>query len=355
MGLKYMNKYIEALRDLVNGKQPSVDISEMLYNHNCTYLLSKITSSNSYNYKLKIENILNKICIVERYETCAQLFNTFNQHNIPYAVIKGAVLSNSAYLNPFCRHSGDIDLLVNRNNIDKIKEILYNAGFIQGRVTENGIEPFSRKELLFQSAMSHQTAPFVKKTNNKLCPYVNVDINLDIMWGESGQSSDMDFVLEKTESAKINDIAFKKLSAEMEFISLCLHHYKDMNSIYLLYERGLKLSHFCDIYFYIKNCNINPNILYDYCSRLNVSEYIYYCLFYVNLIFEDSELERYLSLLHSEKAHYLIDKFGLNEKERQIWNIDFYERLFDIDIRDYLENSLTEELLNKIKTNQMFM
>lgn len=355
MGLKYMNEYIKAIRTLVKGEQPNINISEILYNHNCHYLLSKIDAKNEYINKLKIENILNKVCVVERYKMCAELFEKLTQNNIPYAVIKGAVLSNSAYINPFYRHSGDIDILVSRKNIDIIKKIMYDTGFSQGRVTENGIEPFSRKELLFQTSMSHQTAPFVKETNNKLCPYVNVDINLDILWGESGKTSDMQFVLEKTESTKVCDIAFKKLSAEMEFISLCLHHYKDMNSIYLLYERGLKLNHFCDIYFYIKNCNIKPEMLYDYCCKLNVSEYVYYCLFYTNLIFEDSDLEKYMTLLQYENAEALINKFGLTENERQTWNVDFYTRLFDIDIRDYLENSLDEELLNKIKINQMFM
>jgi hypothetical protein len=32
-----------------------------------------------------------------------------------------------------------------------------------------------------------------------------------------------------------------------------LHHYRDMNSIYLLYSRGLKLSLFSDIYFYLQS------------------------------------------------------------------------------------------------------
>ena len=48
MELKYMNKYIEAVRDLANEKQPSFDISEILYNHGCIYLLSKIKGKNKY-------------------------------------------------------------------------------------------------------------------------------------------------------------------------------------------------------------------------------------------------------------------------------------------------------------------
>lgn len=350
-----MNEYIKAIQMLANGEQPGTDIYDMLYSHNCSYLISKLSSNDKYTNKLKIENILNKVCIAERYKLCAELFNKLEECYIPYAVIKGAVLSAAAYKGPFIRHSGDIDLLVNRKNIDQIKKLLLDLGFIQGRVTENGIEPFSRRELLFQTSMSHQIAPFVKETNNKLYPYVNVDINLDILWGESKQNTDMDFVLEKTQDTTINDITFKKLCPEMELISLCLHHYKDMNSIYLLYERGLKLSHFCDIYFFVKNCNLNLETLYTYCRKLNVSEYVYYCLYYTNLIFENSELKEYMALLHSENADALIDKFGLNEEERQIWNIDFYTRLFDINMSNYLDNILSEESLNKIRVNQMFM
>ncbi len=350
-----MNENIKAIRTLANGEQPDIDIYDILYSHNCSYLISKISPKDKYTNKLKIENVLNKACIIERYKQCAELFNKFEECNIPYAVIKGAVLSVAAYNNPFIRHSGDIDLLVNRKNIDQIKKIMLELGFIQGRVTENGIEPFSRKELLFQTSMSHQIAPFVKNTNKKLCPYVNVDINLDILWGESEQNADMDFVLEKTQDTTINHITFKKLCPEMEFISLCLHHYKDMNSIYLLYERGLRLSHFCDIYFYIKNSKICLKKLNDFCHKLNVKEYVYYCLYYTNLIFSDSKLDEYQKLLYSKKAEELIDKFGLDDQERQTWNVDFFTRLFEANMSQHIENTLDKNLLNKIKINQAFM
>ena len=139
---------------------------------------------------------------------------------------------------------------------------MFRNDFVQGKITRNGIEPFFREEILFQTVISHQIAPFVKKSNNKICPYINVDLNFDIMWGESETKADMEFVLQNTMETAILGVTFNKLSPEMEFISLCLHHYKDLNSVYLLYKRGLTLSHFCDIYFFIKNCNIDSEVLY---------------------------------------------------------------------------------------------
>lgn len=350
-----MNKYIEAVRNIAIGKQPSFDISKTLYTHGCTYLLSKINNENNFTDKLKAKNLLNKICISERYKACSAIFSEFKEHDISYAVIKGAVLSSSAYGSPFCRQSGDIDILINRRNIDKIKEIMFNNNFIQGKVTESGIVPFSRQEILFQSVMSHQTAPYIKENNNKICPYINVDFNFDIMWGESEAKADMNFVLQNTIETTIQGIVFKKLSPEMELISLCLHHYKDLNSIYLLFERGLTLNHFCDIYFFIKNCNINFETLCNYCQRLNVDKYVYYCLYYTNLIFNDDIIKKHMIKLYSTEAKEILNSFGLDKKERREWDIDFFTRLFDLNISEYLENTLSKEELNKIHINQMFM
>lgn len=350
-----MNNQIESIRALVNGNQPTFDISEMLYKHGCYYLLSKINSKNELTSKVEVENILNKLCITQRFKTCTELFHRLNKSGIPYAVIKGAVLSSSVYNDPFCRHSGDMDILICRQTIDNVKQILLDLNFIQGKITESGISPFSRQELLFQTALSHQTAPFIKETDNKFCPYVNVDINLDIMWGESGCNTDMQLVLEHTDETNICGITIKRLCPEMEFISLCLHHYKDMNSLYLLYERGLRLSHYCDIYFFIKNRSMNLQLLCKLCDDLNVGEYIYYCLYHTDLIFDDGKLKEYMFFLRSETADALINKFGLADNERQTWQIDFFTRLFDIDLRNHLKDTLEHKALTKIRFNQTFM
>ncbi len=345
-----MNKYAAAIRMLNEGKKPAIDLSKLLNKHNCPYLLKKLSVQNS-----GTENFLNKIAVTERYKQCSELFNKFKVLNIPYAVIKGAVLSNIAYKNPFTRHSGDIDLIISRQHVDTVKKIMLDDNFVQGRVTVKGVEPFTRKELLFQASMTHQTAPFIKETSNKLCPYVNVDVNLDIMWGESERKADMEYVLRNTVDTELFGIEFKKLCTEMEFISLCLHHYKDMNSIYLLYERGLKLGHYCDIYYYVKNAPISLNKLKTFCDTLGVSQYVYYCLYYTNLIFEDSQLDDYIKAVYSESCNKILHTFGLTDKEKQPWKIDFFTRLFDTNLHEYLKENLDKVLFDKIKTNKSLM
>lgn len=343
------DKLLEDIRPLSRDQKPTQDITTLLMNHRCDFLLKK------HGYTSK-KDVLNKLCVAQRFKTCRKIFLALEENNIPYAVIKGAVLSQMAYGDPFCRKSGDIDLLICREDVDAVKQLLLDNGFVQGRITETGISPFSRKELLFQTAMSHQTAPFLTQTENPFCPYVNVDVNLDIFWGEHNQKMDMQFVLEHTKGVEICGNDIKKLIPEMEFISLCLHHYKDANSIYLLWGGGLRLSLFCDVYFYLKSNPLNLQTLKAFCQRLQAGDYVYYCIYYANLIFDDVDLlSPYLEALESDSARGILNTLGLAENEVRPWNVPFLERLFSGRLKEVLEKIFTPEDFRKIRMNTELM
>ena len=368
--MKDYENILKTIRTLCADTQPHTDdiadnvdadntddtaIFELLYQHGCSYLLSKTDKPHPYTNRLNADALLNRVSINERFHSCQRLFEDLDAAAIPYAVIKGAVLSASAYKNPYSRHSGDMDILVNRENIDDVKRIMLRQGFVQGRVTQSGIVPYTRQELLFQSTMSHQIAPFSKATGNRLCPYIQVDINMDILWGESRQKADMSFILEHTTPITVCDVTVRKLTPEMEFIAMCLHHYKDMNSIYLLSQGNLKLKLFCDIYYYIKSVDLDAKKLYALCNRLKVSDYVYYCLYYTDCIFDDSALRAHYPALSSPSAERRLNCFGLAENEIRKWDIGFFERLFDTDMREYFQKTLSDEALNKIRMNEAYM
>lgn len=299
--------------------------------------------------------MLNKICVNERYKVCENIFKTFELNHISYAVIKGAVLSKMAFGDIYHRKSGDIDILVNRKDIDMIEQIMLENNFIQGHMTDDGLIPFTRKELLFQTSMSHQMAPFIKRTSNPLCPYVNVDINFDIIWGESKVKCDMEYVLSYTRKIEVCNMMVNKLSPEMEFVSLCLHHYKDMNSLYMLSKGSLKQSLFDDIYNYLKNIKLDKDKLVEICSYLNITEYVYYCIYYTNELFHEGLCEVFLLLLYTEKSKNILNTFGLADDEIKEWNISFHDRLYNIDINNYLNTHLSENDLGKIRLNRILM
>lgn len=338
------------LRQLVkSGSCENIKLKDVLYCHNCTYLIQKMSQS----FQDKLELILSSISVKERYAHGKPLFDAL--HDYPYAVIKGAVLSNQIYGSPFIRRSGDLDILIRRQELDYAKQVLLDCGFIQGRVVNDEIVPFTRRELIFQTSQSHQVAPFVKETGNKFCPFINFDLNTSIFWGEYGHTCDMNLVLSQTQETGLCDVSFKKLSSEMEFISLCLHHYKDMNSIYLLATGSIKLSLFCDIFDYLKNVPVDTDKLYDLSTQLNANPYIYYCLWYTKQVFDTEFLDQFISKFESPEGISLLSTFGLSNDEKHKWSIDFFDRLFSTSFRTDFQASLSEKEKNKIKLNQMLM
>ena len=214
---------IEKIRKSAQGEDFCDDeLCKLILDNGCYYLLSK---SEKYASKRMIQVVMNSVVVSQRYKVCKKVFEDLN--DIPYAHIKGAALSERIYGNPAYRMSGDIDLLVTPEYSDKVKSVLLENGFVQGRLSGDKIVPYSRRELIYQKSFSHQLAQFIKATGSNICPFVCVDVNLDIVWGEGNFSVDMsDFAgnMLHTEDCLINGIALRRLKPVYEFISLCMHH-----------------------------------------------------------------------------------------------------------------------------------
>lgn len=350
-----VDRVFDSIRAIINNVNPELDITNLLYQHHCEYLLSKVKVSSDLEKRIMIENKVNVIKLDLRYKICEKVFQELIANEIPFAVIKGAVLSKSTYNNAYIRKSNDVDLLVQRESIDQVKKMFFEEGFIQGYVTPEGIQDYTRNELLFYTLNTHQVAPFVKKLEKPINMYVKVDLNFNILWGEQKNKADMNYVLKYSENSEICGVTVKKLMKEMEFISLCLHHYKDMNSIYLLAIKGMKLSWFEDIYFYIKNQSLNEDLLKYICEKLNVTSYIYYCIYYTNCIFNDIELQNLLEKLEKNASKSLLTSFGLGDDEIYHWKVDFGERLLNLDIGKYFKTILSKDEYNKILLNGIFL
>lgn len=351
-----MNKQLDSVRNITQqffGENLTSDaLWDLLARHRCYRLLRELPCPEEQRQTQRLNSSLNANNVLTRYRHCAPLFQSLQQQKIPYAVHKGAVLSQVLYGNPFVRQSGDVDLLICRDDADRVKQLLFSEGFVQGRITDERIKPFTRYEILYHAANTHQLAPFVKKTGNPLCPYIMVDINIDLLWGESEKKTDMALVLSETEPIRICDFPLRKLTAEFEFIALCLHHYKDMNSLYLLYDRGIRLGHLCDIYDYLHIVSPIPNKIAAICKDLCVTSYVKTCISLACRAFgTDATMESFLCALEGSD---LSDSFGLKEEENHIWDLPLSHRIFG-DVRGYLDQILSPEEKEKVLLNRSIM
>ena len=281
-----------------------------------------------------------------KYMSLASIFEDLNQRDFPYANIKGEVLSLYAFGQYGQRTYGDIDILVSRKNLHKLEDMLMQYGYTSSTKT--------RAEKVLMISASHQTATWLKTTNRNFKSVV--DVNFDLFWGEyTGLHIDIDKFLSDTIEMEIYGMRVKTLSPLKAMIQLILHHYKEMNSIYLIAVHDcIKYSMFQDVYFLWKNNNgtISLNTLYALSSEYEIIPYVFYILYFTNKIFNDHELSRYIEAFRTSEGVSLLDCYGLADHERKLWKVDFQTRLKTENLYDLIKNDLTDRDLAKVKRNR---
>lgn len=263
-----------------------------------------------------------------------------------YAIIKGESLSLFAYKKEGRRISNDIDLLIDKSYLKSIEEILYKHGF-----TSLANERESR--ILCLSA-SHQVSPFYKTIDTNII--INLDINFDIFWGEyRGRRIDIKDFLSDTIEIDVYGCKIKTLVPLKAMIQLVLHHYKEMNSIYHLAGHNcINYNMFKDVYYLWKNNQepISLEKLYDMSLNYEIIPYIFYVLHFTNQIFNDFDLEKYVEAFKTSAGVALLNYYGLSEKERKPWKVDFKTRLKTENMYDLIKDDLTESDFEKLERNR---
>ena len=268
--------------------------------------------------------------------------------NIPYAVIKGEPLSLAAYGKFGCRGFGDIDFLLPRRYLNIVENTLLSLGF-QTRFC-------NRNERVFLMSCAHQVGEYTKCYDNIM--NVEIDLNFDIFWGEYvGKPIDIENFLLDVVNTSIHDIKVKTLSPMKAMIQLALHHYKDMNSIFLLAtKKSIKYNMFKDFYFLFKRNikDIPLDSFYSLCKTYDIIPYIYYIFYFTNLLYEDDALVCYRDKFYCKDGEELLDYYGLSNSEKKRWKVDFFTRINSNDIYSIIKSDLTDKDFEKININKKF-
>lgn len=298
---------------------------------------------------LRSENRLLSIISRVNYQELSVFWEVINE--IPYAVIKGEPLSLLAYNKFGFRGLGDVDILIDRKSIPKMKKILKACGF-EAISRDEKKTNFSR---VFCLASSHQMVPYVKELQSKKGCHVELDINFDLFWGEySGKRIDVNQFLEDASEMEIYGHKLQTLPPIKALLQVCLHHYKEMNSIYHLVKHNtINLPMFQDVYYLIKNNldTITVSTIYHLSNEYKITPYVFYVIYYTQLIFKDPCLNQFLEALKTEEGEKLLDYYGLTEQERKKWQTDFFTRLKTDKKLNLIKNNLTEADIHKLRIN----
>lgn len=290
-----------------------------------------------------IRDILQSLC---RQEFFNQLTPVLDTLSINYSIIKGEALSIQAYGSTGNRNFTDIDILVARKNLNIIEQRLMNNGFFN--VSQ------SRSDKITMMTGSHQIAPWIKE----IYPWgqVVVDLNFDIFWGEyEGNRIDIDEFVSDAIERNIYGTKVKTLAILKADGAAYLHHYKDMNSIFLLATRkSIKYEMFKDVYYLLKNNIeiISIDSLYDISLKYDIVPYVYYILYYTGQVFNDEMLNRYIDAFRTPTGEGLLNCYGLCAKEQKEWKYNFQTRIEADSIYDLIKDDLTEKDKEKIDINR---
>lgn len=280
----------------------------------------------------------------KQYTLCRALFDDLCEHK--YAVIKGEPLSKMAFNSLGERLSSDIDILFSKKDIKKYENLLTKHGFCSCRTT--------REDKVIMLAFSHQVAQWYK--SNPPWGNVIIDLNFDIFWGEyEGKRIDIDRFLSDAIEMEIHGVKIKTLPPIKSLIQLILHHYKDMNSLFLLATRkSIKYDMFKDIYYLLKN-NLDAiplDELYAVSAEYEIIPYVFYVLYYTGQVFDDNDLRQYIEAFKTLEGEALLNCYGLCAKERKEWKYDFNMRLESDCLYELIKNDLTDKDREKIAVNK---
>lgn len=120
-------------------------------------------------------------------------------------------------------------------------------------------------------------------------------------------------------------------------------------------KRGIRLSLFSDIFFYIIHTDLDIQKMICISEKLNVSAYIYYCVFYCGKIFSHAKLDELIFNYEPFLNEDLISSYGLHESERKKWVFNFFDRLFLEDFPQKFIETLNDTEKDKIELNDKFL
>lgn len=266
-----------------------------------------------------------------------------NEHQIKHIFLKGAVLNHFIF-EAGSRASNDIDILINKNSIEKVTKILNELGYVQGKYNykKKEIEKFSDEELKLSLKTKGETSPFIKKTEDIAIKTMDVDLNFSLDWTPNYNQDTIDYILSNRVEVNIDEnITIYSANIYDNLIELCIHLYKDMALIDIIKKRKVfDLYKLIDIYYFINIYyeKINFKYLKSEIKKFNAEKYIYYALKYLTEIFNDFQTSDILYLIKDLEDNIddlkildiIFDQY--NEKNKLLTSTKLKDRIFTYNI-----------------------
>ncbi|SUN46818.1 Uncharacterised protein [Streptococcus equi subsp. equi] len=307
---------------------------DMFYYYLCKKNSIKVPLIQKFETRKKsIENKNNQYLKLAR-----ELNTVFEKQSIQVAFLKGIQTSEKYYEKPWIRYYSDLDILVDKQMISRVKKLFFHMGYVFGKPKDNGeILLATREEILYQNLFTHEIYNLVKKENNNL--FINIDVNFLFSW-KGLNDPEIKFNDIKNNIIYDKQIKLKTLDKVMNFIHLSCHLYNEARYFALdksfsggnpqeiqlnrVFELALILKEFSQVEFDSVVC---------YSKKLNCDNKIF-----ASIAITKELLELDLSILNNyTKTIELQDDFNTYvdiDQKIEYWPISVEERVFDLKLKE---------------------
>lgn len=261
----------------------------------------------------------NKLMIKE----LAYFDKIFDANGIDYYLLKGFDLSLLLYNDPCIRPQGDIDILIDMENFERVKDIL-NENEYYCAFRKNNAWHYLPSGMHFMHYGGHEVV-FFKKADFYAEIKIEIHERLE------------DISIEKSKSffsalckVQIGDIHCNTMDNEHMFIYLCFNTISNFDSLHGVLVNTY-LRDLYDVISFLRNVALDFEKVLSLSEKYGFTERLFCTLSYCSIVYDSLELylPSYIidELLHNPPVLNYFSSFFVK------WDIDFMTRLFDDNAR----------------------
>ncbi|MCL2261927.1 MAG: nucleotidyltransferase family protein [Defluviitaleaceae bacterium] len=270
----------------------------------------------------------------------SEVLSIMTSKGVTCVPLKGAFLIPYMYKDLGIRIMNDVDCIIKKSEIPKIRETMNEMGYYEGDYNpkEHKIDKISRrKDILWRTKMNN-LHPFLKVQDSEYVKFTGIDFchSLDLEL----DTAPVETMLTRT--IKYKDDEYRTLNICDFFIHLCCHLYKEAtNTMWVYRGSDINLIKFCDVREFIlhfMNKETKKEAV-DFAIKYNLQKAIYFTIYYLREIYNDGyEFEMLQSLNITDEG--FLNNFGEKDYgESAVWKKTFWQRLFSISNEDELKEA----------------
>lgn len=267
------------------------------------------------------------------------IFSELNNSEIRFMLFRGLLLATTVYKRPHFRNFEDIDLLVPKDDEEKVDRVLKDLGYEQGRFDTQRkiIVPYSKEELDFWVKDRQHSGSYLLLTDDPFTRAIKVDVHHKLTNIHDSFQIQNNDLLPNSREEKILGLKIEAIDIQDLVLMLCVHIHTHSRWLYEIRDRNdLHLSRFTDIFEVVNSykSTIDWDKIIAKTRQMGINFPVALGLFWTSKIYGQFFPEEVLDSIRP-------DDFNLREKEIALrdtstddkaigyWQNDFLDRLFD--------------------------